>query len=591
MKKLEVNGKEIDLSTQLIALTRQVIDPSSPTTRLIGISNKFELPITQNNKEVFDFPFTLNSDSLSLDKNYPAKYIDQTPIFDGIGFISEYNRNTFSFQLADKTKDLFDNLKDEIKKLGFDDQDIIFDQTNYDTLKLPSSSRLWIWPIVSMHEDRTIDKSRFTAGNDGLKYSRPMFSLNYLLNSLVNNQGWTFENDQDLSESVCISANHTKFYVTSYQKTINEALVLSGSQHLTGLNTVDFNKGNVLDSTTINIGGTKQKFRLRGEIEADSQVRIKIKGTESVTLKETVQEFIVDSSQTEIDLTSKDFSSSTNDIAIEVLIEGNGNFEFKNTLLYTIIEEQDFGDLAANPLLDYKVKAYDNFLKISQLDLFKLSAILTNSIYEPDSFTKNIKIKSLKNLSKLNSVDWSDKYDQDTRTVGNILTKAGQNNELVYDNDDTIDSSVGKDTFKIFNESFEDVKEYLKIPFSATNDIELNGFSIGDFDIYNDTKRENDLNPRILYFYNDSAPGTYTLGRFLELDWRSLKANYYKNWFDSSYRTRVIEGYADLNKLDVLGFDFTQLVYIDSEKSYFFVLIIEDYIPGQKTKIKLLKFL
>lgn len=591
MKKLEVNGKEVDLSNQIIALTRQVINPEEPTTRLIGISNKFQLPITQNNKEIFNFPFILNSNSLSLDKTYPAKYIDQTPIFDGVAFVRKYDVNTFDLQLADSSKDLFDNLKSGIKKLNFDDQDIIFNQTNYDVLKFPSSSRLWVWPIVSMHEDRTVDKSRFAPGNDGLKYSRPMFSLNYMLNKLVQNQNWTFGNDQDLTENVCFSSNHDKFYVTSYQKIISEALNLSGPENLTGLDAIDFNKGNILTSTTINIGATKTKFRLRGKVEAAGLTKIQIKGTESVTLKETVQEFLISSDQTEIDFTSKDFSSSANSITVQIIIDGTGNFEFKDLLLYTIIEEESFGDLSTNPLIDYKVKAYDNLLKVSQLDLFKLAAILTNSIYEPDSFTRNINIKSLNNLSKLNAFDWSDKYDQKSETIENVLTKYGQSNELVYDNDDTIDAAVGKDTFPVFNESFDDVKEYIKIPFGATNDIELSGFTVGDFDIYNDTERENKLNPRILYFYDNTEPADYTIGRFSELDWRSLKANYYQSWFDSLYRTRVIEGLADLNKLDVLGFDFTKLIYIEYFKSYFFCLSIENYVPGKATKIKLLKFL
>ncbi len=590
MQELEVNGQKIDRSGQFIAITRQVIDPDLPIFRKIDITNRFKLPFSDQNIKAFDFPFTINSDSISLDKIYPAKVIDQSPIFNGTGWVTSYNKDSFDFNIADISKELLDNLKEEVKKLSLDDQDILFNSTSYDALKLYSSSNLWIWPIVSMHEDRTEDKSRFTSGDAGLKYSRPMFNMSYLINKLITSQGWGISFDTELIDNVCLSSNHDDFFITSYQKELSDVFDLTGTENLTGLDSPDFNKGNSTTSTTINIGGTKQKFRLRGDIEVANDVKIQIKSVESSTLKETTQEFYIKAGQSEIDFTSKDFSSSANSITVEILIIGSGSFKFLDTFLYTIISEKEFS-LSSNPLLDYKIKAYDNLLKVKQVDLLKLYSVLTNSVFIPDSFEKNIQIKTLKNLNKLNAVDWSEKFDQKSEVIYNKLDSLGKSNELIYDNDKTISPSLGKDTFSNTNNSLEDVKEYIKIPFAATNDIELNSFSIGDFDIYSDDERENELNPRLLFLYNNSSTPTYTLARFLELDWRLLKENYYKNWFDSLKTVRKIVGYADLNKLDVLGFDFTQLVYIECFNSYFFVQMIEDYVPGKKTKVTLLKFL
>jgi hypothetical protein len=591
MIKLEINGKNVDLSKQLIAITRQVINAENPSVRLLDITNRFALPKTQNNKQILNSAHILNSDNNYMDIVYNAKMIDQSPIFSGIGFINSYDKDTYNFQLVDASKELFDNLKNKINKLNFDDQDIVFSFTEYKNIKFDNEG-LWIWPIVSMHEESTITKTPIPVqSNTDLQYIRPFFRLKYILDKLITNQNWTYTNDTNLLDNLCISSNHDSFFITSYQKTLTQDFSSPSNENINDLLNYKWNKGNILTDTTINQGGIKTKYRLRGNIITDSDVIIIIKGTETVTSKEIKQEFTINSNQSEINFISKEFYSNSNDIIIEFLIISQGNFKFDNVLLYTLIEENNFGDLSTNPLVNYGIKAYDNLPDISQIDILKLVSILTNSIWIPDSFNKVLNIKTLANLDKLNSIDWSDKFDQQSEFVENKLEKYGQTNELLYDNDDTIPSDLGKETFEIFNQSLEDVKEYITIPFAASNDIRLSIYNLATMNIYNDTERINELNPRILYYYNNSEPPSYTLARFSELDWRTLKENYYKNWFLSLYRTRKIEGLADLKKLDVLGFDFTKLVYIDYFKAYFFVLIMEDYVPGQKTKVELLKFL
>ena len=157
--KLKVNGKEVDTSAQVIAVDKQVIDINNPTSRTFDITNRFALPKTPRNKEIFESPDLMNSDGDGMDKLYTAKYSNQSLIFEGVGFINSYTDKAYNFQLASRLKDLFDNLKEEIKVLGFDDQDIVFNKTNYDLIKLDSDSNLWVWPIVSMHETRTVTKT------------------------------------------------------------------------------------------------------------------------------------------------------------------------------------------------------------------------------------------------------------------------------------------------------------------------------------------------------------------------------------------------------------------------------------------------
>jgi hypothetical protein len=161
----------------------------------------------------------------------------------------------------------------------------------------------------------------------------------------------------------------------------------------------------------------------------------------------------------------------------------------------------------------------------------------------------------------------------------------------LYDNDDTISPGVGRSFFEVENESLPNTQDLIQLDFGASNEVEVGGFTIGDFNVYSDTERVNEINDRILYIYDNDSPAVFSLARFFPLGWDQLKENNYKNWLESFRNIRGVEGLASLKKSDVLGFDFMKLVYIDYFKSSFFVLKIENYVKGRLTKIKLLKFL
>lgn len=590
--RLEIDGKEADLGNNIIAITRQSINLSNLSLRRIDITNRLQLPKSNQNQEIFESADRIETNGDGMDKIRTAKIIDQFFIFNGIGFLNEAN-SVYNFQLSESSKELFENLSEKINRLSFDQYDFTFNNTSYNNLKLITDN-VWVWPIIAMHEDKTEDKTRFTSGDAGLTYSRPCFYFNKVLTDAFEAQGWTIELDTDIIDNLCFSSNAERFYVTSYQKTLDETLILSGEENIDDLNINDFENNVTTASTTINIGTTPTTFRLRGNIESDTDTIIKFISTSSPSGKQQTKEFNVKSDQSYIDLKTSTFKPSSSDtsVSIQVTIEGTGNFTFNDTLLYSIIEEQDLGDISSNSLIGYRVKAFDNMPDKEQVDLFRDAIKITNSIIEPDSFNKIIRLRSLKNLSKLNSYDWSEKFDADdgSFTITNRLTGYAKTNYLIYDNDDTVQSDLGEETFLINNESLPDIADVIKLEWGASEEVEIENQSktIASFEIYDDTERINDINDRLIYIENQT---TYTTGRFLQLDWRSLKVNYYQNWLDSFYRFRIIEGSADLNKLDVIGHDFLKLVYIDKFKSNFFVQIFDDFEPGKKTKVELFKFL
>lgn len=592
--RLEINGIEADLGNNIIALTRQVINISNLALRNIDITNRLQLPKSNQNQIIFNSADRVETNSAGLDVLYKCKIIDTFFVFNGVGFLNEAS-NYYSLQLVDESKELFNQLNDKINLLQYDNQDFTFNGTSYNSLKLLNTSNLWVWSIVAMHEQKTVDKTRFTSGDNGLIYSRPLFSFKKILTDLIEAKGWAINFDTDIVDNLAISSNAQAFYVTSYQKTFAETLSLSGEQNLNNLNTNDFENEVTTGSTTITIGNYETIFRLRGNIASDTDVIIKFISTSVGSSKQQTKEFKVKSNETYIDLKTSAFKPSSPDTSasVEITIEGTGDIQFLDTLLYTIIEETKLGDLSDNNLIGFKVKAFDNIPDKKQIDIFRDALKITNSIIVPDTFNKIIYVKSLKNLSKINSIDWSEKFDADNYTQTNRISGYAQINNLIYDNDDFVNSDLGKETFTINNQSLKDSEDILQLEYGASNEVSIEGYTqypVASFDVYNDTERLNKINDRLLYVYNDSG-NTYTLARFLNIDWRTLKDEYYSNWLQSFSRLRIVEGYADLNKLDVISHNFINLVYIDHFKSSFFVHIIEDFVPNRKTKIELLKFL
>lgn len=584
--ELEVNGYGVDLGTAIIAISRAAIDIDNLSLKKIDITNSFDLPKTQNNNQIFNSPYVINSDNDNLDRAYPAKLIDQFFIFNGKGFLKEL-ANTYKFQLAEKSKEFFNDLNQEIKKLDFESDDFQYNTTSYNNLKLLSSS-VFVWSIICQHEKKLEAKTLFASGDAKLKFTRPLFHFKTILDKIFTSRNWTLEYDEELLDQIAITSNAEQFFVTSYQKTLFGTIVISGIHVLDDLDTVDYSYNVYLSNTNLNIWNIKTAFRLRGQISCTSLIKITFKSDNGTDV--TSEEFYVNQETTEIDITTSEFESDTGNNFISIEFEGSGSITFYDTLLYTIIEEQDLGNFNDNELLQYYVKAYDNLPEIDQIEIFKDALILINGIIKPDSLNSKIVVKSLKSSSRLKSEDWSGKVNEESEKISPSFGNYARKNYLQYDNDETIDPIIGRNFFQVNNDSLKETYVAIEMRYSGSREVTINGYIMADMTIYSDTERLNDLNHRLLYVYNDPTD-TFTVARFSQLDWTNLKENYYSKFFDSLYRPRIITIEMNLNKLDVLGFDFLKIVYIEYFKSYFYVLSIDDFVPNELTKVKLLKFM
>ena len=538
--KLEINGQEADYKGK-IAITRQTFDANNLSVRLVDITNRFVLPKSDNNKKIIKGANRLESDALEV--LYDSRIIDSFFLFNGMGILTE-SGNEWKFQLTDPSKAFFDGLSAKLNELDFEADSFVYGSTSYNTLKNLSSS-VWVWPVVQMHESETATD---------LQYLRPHFSFWTILSAMFTSRGWSLSVDTSLLQNIGIQANENNFYFTSYQKT------LSGDA-IGDLTTKDFSNDVVITSTTIDLGTNKTAFKLRGLVSSDGVSSITFNDDE-IALKDGLF----------------DYDETTSELTGVVTITLNGTATFTDTLLYTLIRESSFDDLSTFDPTDFLVKAYDNLPDLKQIELFKDALTMTFSIIVPDSLNKSIQLVSLGGLNSQNKTDWSEKYIEDSETIKSRLKGLNKKNLLTYKN------GVGDSSFNTSLEFLEDEKDYLSLRYAGSPDKE-------DYAIYNiyivdadgNNVREASQGLRVVYIDGIN-------GKFSPLNWSNLVAGFYENYFISLDKPKAIDAKFNLKKLDVLGFNPLELIYLDQYNNSFIVQQISQYVPGEATTVKLLKY-
>lgn len=580
--ELKINGEIMELGNSLPSITKKSIDINNPSARYIDISNSFQLPDTSKNRQLLGSPKAIGSDNKSYDKKYNAVVSDVFQIFSGDGFLSSSTKNKYSFQIVDRSKELFKALEIELKDVSWDDQDTTLKQSSIDSLSIADVNTCWVWGKACFHEQSLQIHTDQTTGDDRCKYSRPSFYVQGLLKRIIESLGYSYSLGAfDLAISSC----HSDFFFTSYQKTLSGDYVSTGTLALTGLITNDFAHPDLVVSTgSINIGISYSIFRLRGSIVSDSQINIIIRAIDNIDpTKVSESKISLNEGLQNIDFSSSEFFSEDG-YTIDIRFEGIGTVNFDDVLLYTILSDQN-KDLSTNPWLNYMIKVYDNLPELTYLDLFRLICVTSHQYQIIDSFKKTFEWGSLSRVNKINSVDWSDKFIIGSENISSKFKGLYQKNILRYENDITVNPKLGWFNFTSDNKSFDEEGDYIVLKFSASNDVIINTSDVAHIKVYNDTTRIPDQEINIRLF---SINGTQL--QFTPLHWENISNNYYKNWFNSLFRIRQIDADFNLNKLDVLSWHENQLVYIDYFKTTFIVLEISNFIPRRKTKVKLLAY-
>lgn len=602
MIKLFINNQECDILPGTISTTRQSYNfKNGINDRYLGRSNQFTLPRTQTNIQILGRPSVLGSNNRPFEKQFLARIEDGTIILSGIAIIEESNSD-YKVQIIENSKLFFENVDEKLNQLDFESYDFTYNTTNYNILKVPTSS-VWLWSGHSAHENKKSDKTVLDP-NDSKKitYTRPWFNSRSIMEAIFLKQGWVFENISpfDEFEAAIISSNHERFYVTSYQKTLSTTVSPSGTPTLlTGLNTNDFENNVTTASTTITLDDTKTIFRLRGNVSCTSNIVITFKGLSTPSgTDEQNQSFLIPAESDSVDITTNTFSTSETSNVISIEISGTGAITFDDTLLYTLIEESDLGAISANNLVGYRVKAHDNLPDMTQKELIKNFFVMFGAAFNTDSFSKKLNVFGFDKFNSLNSYDWSNKFIRDTETITSINGAYAQTNYLAYDNDDLTFETVGRSSFRIDNDNIQLSTTLTNLKFSASNEVVIsNGsdYTFLDMPVYGSDPdnpgqdiRVATAGIRIGQYYKDIGD-TFTITQFTGLKWDELGLKYYSRLIPSLQRARFVSAFFDLSRLDVIGHNFEKCVFIEELGGYFIVLNIGDYQPGQPTECNLLK--
>lgn len=365
--------------------------------------------------------------------------------------------------------------------------------------------------------------------------------------------------------------------------------------------------------TTIDIKGQEAAFRLRGPVTVIGNWEITFTATSSPNGDDvTVQSFGLNDTDTSIDFTTDIFKTDEASNIVSITISGSGSgavLDMSSLKLYNIIKESSFANLSTNPLQGFKVKTYDNLLDITQMDFMRQIWAIFGVGININQVEKKIIPFAYRNFSRDILADWSGKYVDESINVSSPML-SGRTNYFVYDNDETLPSLDGSGTVFADNDNLPDFYEAFRSYFSASQQITIQGndvfinyyFTVSYLPIYNDTGRENVLNPRILLYRPGTGFPNFGVGTFFSSFTSSVPSESpegisFKNILDNDYaeivkaikKNRLIRADFILNKLDVISFDFSKMMYCEELKSFFFVIKIDNFIPGRATSCEILK--
>lgn len=569
MATLIINNEEVQLGNNKVVLSKSAYPLNDWNFRTVQFSERVNIPYV---------PF------IEFKKYYDFKYKDNGQIvFNGTAMLMEkFNDMTMDVVLLDQSVKLFALMNNKLTVLELDSEDFIFNSSEYSNKKELNDS-IWTWSADSTHENRIL-ANNIQSGN--LAFSRPYFSIKRLLEKIFDVDKWSYvlSENANLLDKLIISSNHKQFYFTSFEKIVSIDSNISGTYNI-DISTPEFLKTDTLTGLyTLNLT-YDSVLRIRGFIEVSNDCILQLNGLSSSSTDTLIETFILNKGRFYYDITSSEFATDDTTFNVTFNVLGNADVIFEDVYVYSLIEEQKFGNISLANFVDFKVKTYDNVPDISQKDLFKNCLTLIGGFLTTDNLRKQIKINSLNELFRLNSYDWSSKFVENSEKETS-LTGYAKTNYLLFNNSDSKPFNQGRGVFEIVNETLNDSNEIYTSIFEASGEVEINSNLISDNVIYNDIERLNEFNALIGYYETIT---NYTIVKFDLLNWNNILTNYYDNFIRAIQKGSIIEANFILNKSDYFNFDFTKLVYINQLKATYYVLNIDSYIENEETKLILLK--
>ncbi len=567
MINLIIDNKEALLGSAKIALSKSAYNLLDFTAALLNHSQALNLPRCLQNDKIFRYNDTLQSSKNILNQFFDFQlYESGSIVFVGICKVLEVNKLEYSIQLIDRSISAFNSLNADINKLvNIDLEDIYFTLTYFNILKNIDSGA-WVWAANANNTDKQSTSIPETEAS--LKYSRPFLRADWILKKAFSDVRWTLNGD---FTRFGLSVNHSDFFVCSYEKQYNISV---SADYDFPLGSPSFSYNIVNYASYIDIGQTTTAFRFRGNIVVDGEVSIVINAASTTDADISEQTFRLSTGF--VDITSEPISTSEANNFVSVSLLVDGSFSSSDFLIYTQISESDLGDLSTNPLLNYKIKTYDNLPEITQVDLFKELCTLAGYYFTTDALKKAINIKKYNALSTLNTSDF------DAKLVVNTLAQKSVS-DFAKENIYKYSTARGHAGLSSNNATGIKQKTVYTSDFEGSENVVVGGANLAYFGVYDATERVSEVGERVVNL--ELRSGIY-VANFNDMNFSDVLLNLgiAKNALENM---KIYECELILNRIDFYNFDFTKLVLIQGVA--FFILELADYIQGQTTKAVLLK--
>jgi len=581
MAKLYIENLEVELGDQRLVFNKKGEYANNWLAKNVTYSERIRLPESGTLNFLFQRP---QAPSIIADKftSRSFKYIEAgTTMFSGDCHLLEFSEvSGYELQLVDKAMLLFKQLDNLLHDIDFEASDFIFNTVAYDNLKLLNSS-VWLWAADSRHENKSYDNT-VLSGN--LAFSRPFFSVKRIVEEVLDSNKWSYSlSDASAFFDELIFSHEGAFLFTSYEKTFNEVLVVNGLEQLNLLGYSFIKTDNIAGTNTLRLN-FDSRIRLRGMIISDVDLEFDVIGSTN-SGDELRQKFLISKGANNIDFTSEVYKTVNPAYNLTFQFIGTANVELKDFLMYTIIDENKFGDVDIAGFVDFKVKTYDNLPKLTQSQILKHCLVSVAGFFNTDKYRRKLNINSLLQVNKLGALDWSNKFIENT-LVAKPVVNYGRKNYYNYKDSDVKADAVGRGEFFIESIDNKTIVSIYESVFEASPEAIINGITMLYNDTYNDTERINNFNSLLGYIVVD---GTHTVARFDKLNGNRLLTNFFKNFISALKKGKLYDGRFLLNKTDFLSFDFTKPIYIKHLKSVFFVLDLGEYIEYRESTLILLK--
>jgi hypothetical protein len=284
------------------------------------------------------------------------------------------------------------------------------------------------------------------------------------------------------------------------------------------------------------------------------------------------------------------FRSDSSEIGASALISCPDSLTLDDVYIYSAVREGDIIDIEEDITLsnswvlsDYNlpVITYKAFIKMLAKMFF-----LDTVIDEQNKVLRFVYLGGAINTN--NFVDLTGKINRNNKwSSGKVY---GRLNVFSYNNDNDVDSDLGRSYFNVQNDNAKPVKEFLKVSeFSASNEVTVSGNSIISAPIYDASEQKRQSVSNRIVFFNDT--GLFGINAtFNQISWQRLYSDHYFDLIENTKRERTMKLDVFLTNLTFNQLQRTPIMYDKDQESYFLVSSIGKFNREELSELEVVKY-